>query len=492
MALNVTAAPLGKQTQRVDFDGTALDVYTYRPAGEINGVLLTFHGSARNAEGIRDNAIQLANKLGYYVVAPKFDEARFSSDLYQRGGLIDGSRFVSNPDAWTVSRADAIAEWANARVGTDASDDTILFGHSAGGQYMSRVAAYGQDATFDKMIVANPSTHVWPSLTEKVPYGYGGGYFTAAQSQEFLKDYLADPVTIYLGSEDDNPNDPELATGPSAMRQGEHRLERGINAYNEGKAVAAANGWQFNWELVIADGIGHSSGGMLNHAQMLEAIDNDNPTPPPPPPPPPDPEPDPDPAPDPEPEPEPTPIITHTGTASGDRITGTIGNDVIDGLGGSDVLSGGDGNDIVYGRDGSDIVAGDSGDDTLFSDEGNDRVIGGSGNDVLFGGSGGDAFVFDTALNATTNVDTLKDFDPMQDVIRLNDAIFTKTYDEGALRSSWFRAGDKALDSNDYIIYDQSTGTVSYDADGSGSAAAIKFVGVENKPTLTASDFYIT
>src|SRR3712207_8011019 len=34
MAINVTAAPLGKQTQTVSFDGTSLETFTYRPSGE--------------------------------------------------------------------------------------------------------------------------------------------------------------------------------------------------------------------------------------------------------------------------------------------------------------------------------------------------------------------------------------------------------------------------------------------------------------------------
>ena len=253
MADHTSFAPLGKQTQTVNFDGTSLEVFTYRPSGEIHGVLLAFHGSGRNADGMRDNAIQVANQKGYYVVAPLFDEDRFDGDLYQMGGVVDNGKLIANRDDWTVSKVDEIAEWANARVGTDAADDTVLFGHSAGGQFVSRVAAFGQDSTFDKMIVANPSTHVWPSLTEKVAYGFGG-YFSTAESEAFLKDYLADPVSIYLGSKDNDPNHPELATNSAAMRQGDDRLERGMNAYNAAKEMAASKGWAFNWELVIADG----------------------------------------------------------------------------------------------------------------------------------------------------------------------------------------------------------------------------------------------
>ncbi len=272
MALNVTAAPVGKQTLTVDFGGTSLQVYTYRPAGEIKGVMLNFHGSSRGASSARDAAIKIAEEKGYYVVAPLFDEARFDSDAYQRGGILDSGKFISDRDDWTVSIVNDIAEWANAKVGTDDSDDMVLFGHSAGGQFLSRIAAYGDDATFDKMIVANPSTYVWPSLTEKAAYGFGGGYFSSQESEALLKDYLADPITIYLGAEDDNTDDADLATGSAAMRQGDNRLERGLNAYEAAKDLAASKGWEFNWELVKASGVGHTASGMLQSSALRDAI----------------------------------------------------------------------------------------------------------------------------------------------------------------------------------------------------------------------------
>lgn len=272
MALSVTAAPVGKQTQTVNFGGTSLDVFTYRPSGEIKGVLLNFHGQSRGASSARDAAVKIADEKGYYVVAPLFDTDRFDGEAYQFGGIFDNGRFISDKNDWTVSIVNDIAEWANAKVGTDNSDDMVLFGHSAGGQFLSRIAAYGDDATFDKMIVSNPSTYVWPSLTEKAAYGFGGGYFSAQESEALLKDYLADPITIYLGAEDDNTNDADLSTSSSAMRQGTNRLERGQNAYEEAKKLAESKGWDFNWELVTAPGVGHTASGMLKSTALREAI----------------------------------------------------------------------------------------------------------------------------------------------------------------------------------------------------------------------------
>ena len=78
MAMNLPSAPVGKQSLSVNYDGTTLETFTYRPAGEINGILLNFHGSGRNAEGARDAAISMANEYGLYVVAPRFSASDFS------------------------------------------------------------------------------------------------------------------------------------------------------------------------------------------------------------------------------------------------------------------------------------------------------------------------------------------------------------------------------------------------------------------------------
>lgn len=269
MPLNLPAAPFGKQTLNVDFGGTTLETFTYRPSGEIKGVLLDFHGASRNADGARNAAIDVADEYGLYVVAPKFETGDFSSTQYNRGGLLDGNRLLPK-DEWTVSIVDDIAEWAHAKVGNDPNDETIGFGHSAGGQFMSRVAAFGPDI-FDKIIIANPSTHVRASLSEDMPYGFDG--LPAAEAEAYLRDYLADPVTIYAGSRDDDPNDSQLSMGSAAMRQGDHRLERAHNVYNEAKELAESNGWEFNWELVIADGVAHSVSRMFDAPEFRAAFD---------------------------------------------------------------------------------------------------------------------------------------------------------------------------------------------------------------------------
>ena len=77
----------------------------------------------------------------------------------------------------------------------------------------------------------------------------------------------------------------------------------------------------------------------------------------------------------------------------------------------------------------------------LYGQDGNDRLYGGAGKDRLNGGAGKDRFVFDTALNASTNVDIITDFKYGEDKIKiqLKQSIFAKLK-TGTLNASNFRA----------------------------------------------------
>jgi Ca2+-binding RTX toxin-like protein len=75
------------------------------------------------------------------------------------------------------------------------------------------------------------------------------------------------------------------------------------------------------------------------------------------------------------------------------------------------------------------------------------------------------------------------------DIIRLDDAVYTQI--GRVMKAEYFRVGTSALDANDYLVYNQTTGALSYDADGSGGGAAIRFLTLLNKPVLTSNDFAV-
>jgi len=179
--------------------------------------------------------------------------------------------------------------------------------------------------------------------------------------------------------------------------------------------------------------------------------------------------------------------ITYTLTAKVEKLTLT-GTLAINGTG--NVM-----NNTLLGNSMANKLSGLGGADNLNGGDGNDTLIGGAGNDVLTGGLGNDFFVFNTVLNPSTNIDTLKDYTAASDTIRLENAIFTSLTAVGVLNASSFVVGTTALDANDYLIYDNGSGALYYDGDGSGSGAAVQFASVYSAGTtpaaLSAAEFVV-
>ena len=131
-----------------------------------------------------------------------------------------------------------------------------------------------------------------------------------------------------------------------------------------------------------------------------------------------------------------------------------------------------------------------AGNDTLLGGAGDDYLSGGAGRDRLTGDTGSDQFVFDAALNRSTNVDTITDFVSGQDKIVLHHEVFAQ-FSAGEGVSGHFSATGRAVDGDDYLIYSASNKTLYYDADGNGSGAAVAFAVLTGVSSISASDFLI-
>ncbi len=240
-----------------------------------------------------------------------------------------------------------------------------------------------------------------------------------------------------------------------------------------------------------------------------------------------------------------TVAINGTGNSLNNRLTGNAANNILNGGGGSDTMAGkagddqyyvnasgdvvseatdqgtdtvrssvthtlrlnverlfltgiaainGTGNDLnnlITGNAASNVLTGKAGLDTLKGVDGSDQLVGGDGNDTLVGGLGQDSFQFDTPLNGSTNVDRITDFNPPDDLMRLEGAVFPTLTTAGTLQTSAFRAAPAAGDLSDRILYDPATGVLRYDADGTGATAAVQFGTLAAGLAVTNADFVV-
>jgi Ca2+-binding RTX toxin-like protein len=169
-----------------------------------------------------------------------------------------------------------------------------------------------------------------------------------------------------------------------------------------------------------------------------------------------------------------------------ERIVGTAEADAISGDSANNQILGKEGNDILWGDDGGDLLRGGAGQDNLWGGNGNDVLVGGASDDYLSGGSNADRFVFESLDGSR---DAILDFAAGEgDRIQISAAGFGGGLTAGVLAADQFVLGSAATDTNDRFLYDASTGVLSFDADGSGSQAAIQIASVG---TLSHTDILI-
>jgi len=223
-----------------------------------------------------------------------------------------------------------------------------------------------------------------------------------------------------------------------------------------------------------------------------------------------------------------------SGSAFADTLFGDAGDNVINGRQNADQMIGGAGNDRYYVDNSADVIveksnegtadrvytaanyslksgvgveilsttdaagtaalklAGNSYANTVVGNAGDNLINGAAGADTLTGGAGKDTFMFNTALGSP-NVDTITDFNVVDDTIRLENGIFTAIAGTGTLTAAQFvkNATGLAEDANDRIIYETDTGKLFYDANGSASGGRLHFATLEKNLGLTAGDFFI-
>ncbi|MEM7062639.1 MAG: calcium-binding protein [Cyanobacteria bacterium P01_B01_bin.77] len=197
------------------------------------------------------------------------------------------------------------------------------------------------------------------------------------------------------------------------------------------------------------------------------------------------------------------------GDAGNDTLAGGLGDDEIFGGDGDDLIRGdlnrrdtqdeiSGGNDILHGGKGNDRIGGKTGDDQLYGDEGNDELWGGLGNDLLVGGQGEDILTGLTGADTfrfnsfDEGSDTVTDFDQLQgDKLEILGTGFADDLVKGVLSADAFVLGSSAINADDRFVYDQSTGSLFFDADGSGTRAAVKIADLSNNANLTHGDILV-
>ncbi len=274
-------------------DAPPIRIHCYKPDRFTpdSPILLVVPGAGRNSAEYRNAWLTTARQHNVLVAALGYPEADYDFAAYHMGGVVRNLRFQNaqierpnararvirlkdedidfeiNPDRenWLFPDFDKVFDHLAALTGSERQGYDI-FGHSAGGQILHRMAIFHPRTKAERIIAANAGFYTFPDLNRPPPSGLAGFGLGIAD----LEKAFAQPLTLLLGEEDDS----ERAGGtflrtPMIDRQGQGRLQRGRSFHAFAQDTAREIGVPLRWALETVPGVGHAFAGMTRAAATL-------------------------------------------------------------------------------------------------------------------------------------------------------------------------------------------------------------------------------
>ena len=257
--------PLAHGSSQIVFSGWSgpkLPVFVHKPqtAGADSRIVFVMHGVQRDGDRYRDEWRDLADKHNLIVVVPNFGRTDFpTTESYNLGNIFD-KKGRRNPRAkWSFSAIEPLFDDIVCRVAGN-QQGYALYGHSAGGQFVHRYVAFADAPRLQSAVAANSGWYTMPN-DAAFPYGWGGDVAGMVSSPKAFQR----PLTILLGTDDIDRNDPNLRVNEQADRQGQTRFDRGHGFLSEARKLAGKD-TPLGWKIAYAPGIGHDNGRMASFA----------------------------------------------------------------------------------------------------------------------------------------------------------------------------------------------------------------------------------
>ena len=226
-----------------------------------SGMLFVMHGSARDALSYCEPWVEWAATHDYIVVCPTFDTRRWPGDYSYNQGAVFRNKTetqLNTEEAWAFSAVQKMQFQLRKQFDLQ-SPRFDLYGHSAGGQFVTRFMLFRPTAPVRLALPANPGWYLLPKETEAYPCG--PAHSQLAFTAQDLRHWTRRNMVIFRGTEDLLKAD--LDTRGCMEAQGEHRFARAKSFHDAGKAFDPDT----TWRLIDVPGIGHDQRGMAPAAQ---------------------------------------------------------------------------------------------------------------------------------------------------------------------------------------------------------------------------------
>jgi hypothetical protein len=245
-----------------------IDVYYHVPLSydKNTKVLIVVPGAGRNGWSYRDSWVEAAEKYNVLILSPSYSEdfyprfwnyniARMLSDvkINKAKTAIESYTVVADSNEWIFNDFDRIFDYSMIKFNLSAKQYD-MFGHSAGGQIIHRLALFDFKNKANRLLASNSGWYTVPTFKENFPYGLKNGVFTQDQISSVFKSNLI----VFLG-ELDNEHETRghLVRNSQLDIQGTYRLSRGQHFFKKSNELASNLNVEFNWNIHVVQGVGH-------------------------------------------------------------------------------------------------------------------------------------------------------------------------------------------------------------------------------------------
>ncbi len=250
-----------------DWGGPPVPVWLLRPATAKADapVMFVMHGVGRDADRYIAEWVDIATAEGLVIIVPEFTKGGFpGTQNYNFGAVFDDQGQRRPQPQWSYSAIDVIFDRVVAREKL-AARQYVLFGHSAGAQFVHRFVLLDAGRKMARAISANSGSYTWPLGPNRWPFGVADLPADLWQPEKAL----GAPMLIMQGTADNDPDYPSLPRQPEAMAQGPHRLARGKAFFAAAQEAAKQANVRFGWSCALVPDVGHDNGGMAPYAIKL-------------------------------------------------------------------------------------------------------------------------------------------------------------------------------------------------------------------------------
>jgi len=250
-ALAATQVPSGRWSfVFTDQKGRAdrpIRVYTYRgkKCDSTCPILFLMSGEKRNAYDYLGFWDYVADRNNLILVAPEFLKDRWPKSAgYQLGDVAE----QKDREKWSYAAVEHIFDEIR-----DGQKDYMIFGHSAGAQFVQRMMFMVPNNRASTIVLGNAGWYLMPEWRKDkaaVSYPHSLVDSPVPVGEAELRQALAKRVIVLVGENDTEPDSDNWNANASGKKLGESRIDRGENFFKAATAAAQDLGVKFGWQLV--------------------------------------------------------------------------------------------------------------------------------------------------------------------------------------------------------------------------------------------------